>query len=404
MYHVRSLIEKWMDEKLIEGVYVMGKDYLEENLDDYSNWACDPRVINRKDKDIVELIFKVKTMASAYQLYVNQKEICTNNSIRITKKSTDMEYVQRVGFLTGPYVQLASPEEYVKEINSIANIDPGCIEIKKHVTHEKGVGSKVFMIYAIQSEAKEIDQKLFNAQFKRFKYASYKLSDSDQRLALMYKNDIINTKARFETLYNIKVSQVVYQGDKKTTLAEVILKASHGDEKLFLVLEQGSGKFKEHTNVVLNPKLKNRARQWLLTEYPLLTLPDCAPAKTSVVAESSQNKEKYDEDLKEFLSPSLSKVDVSKTKKYSTKLKSYAQALGIEIKHAEKSKEKGKNTKPVVQKNHHNEIQRSLQNQIKSLEMQLQMMSDLIKNICTIIMTDSDKKSQILLSLKDIQN
>ena len=82
-----------MDEKLIEGVYVMGEDYLEENLDDYSNWACDPRVINRKDKDIVELIFKVKTMASAYQLYVNQKEICTNNSIRITKKSTDMEYV-----------------------------------------------------------------------------------------------------------------------------------------------------------------------------------------------------------------------------------------------------------------------------------------------------------------------
>ena len=187
-------------------------------------------------------------------------------------------------------------------------------------------------------------------------------------------------------------------------MAEVILKASHGDEKLFLALEQGSGKFKEHTNVVLNPKLKNRARQWLLTEYPLLTLLDCAPAKTSVVAESSQNKEKYDEDLKEFLSSSLSKVDVSKTKKYSTKLKSYAQALGIEIKHAEKSKEKGKNTKPVVQKNHHNEIQNSLQNQIKSLETQLQMMSDLIKNICTIIMTDSDKKSQILLSLKDIQN
>ena len=62
------------------------------------------------------------------------------------------------------------------------------------------------MIYAIQSEAKEIDQKLFNAQFKRFKYASYKLSDSDQCLVLMYKNDIINTKARFETLYNIKVS------------------------------------------------------------------------------------------------------------------------------------------------------------------------------------------------------
>jgi len=100
----------------------------------------------------------------------------------------------------------------------------------------------------------------------------------------------------------------------------------------------------------------------------------------------------------------LLKVDVSKTKKYSTKLKSYAQALGIEIKHTEKSKEKGKNTKPVVQKNHHNEIQRSLQNQIKSLETQLQMMSNLIKNICTIIMTDSDKKSQILLSLKDIQN
>ena len=37
--------------------------------------------------------------------------------------------------------------------------------------------------------------------------------------------------------------------------------------KLFLAIEQGSGKNSKNTYVVINPKIRNRARQWLVEDY-----------------------------------------------------------------------------------------------------------------------------------------
>ena len=113
------------------------------------NWVAHPRIINKKKKDIVECVFQVKSSSKAYQLYQNQKDLCDKLSMKVSSKNTDMFYVQRIGFLTGPNVKLSSPMNYVQEINYKAEIDRGCVEIKKKVTFEKGTSSKVLMVCAI---------------------------------------------------------------------------------------------------------------------------------------------------------------------------------------------------------------------------------------------------------------
>ena len=50
-----------------------------------------------------------------------------------------------------------------------------------------------------------------------------------------------------------------------------------------------------------------------------------------MIAPTNPSKEKYDEDLKAFLTPKLTGVEATKSKKYSKKLKLYAEALGIAV-------------------------------------------------------------------------
>ena len=91
-----------------------------------------------------------------------------------------MEHVKRLGFIIGLYVQLALPKLYTQEINSKTGLDEGLIEIKKKITFERNIQSKILMICTTQNEAKETDQKLFNTTFEKFKYVSFKLSSLSQ--------------------------------------------------------------------------------------------------------------------------------------------------------------------------------------------------------------------------------
>ena len=73
----------------------------------------------------------------------------------------------------------------------------------------------------------------------------------------MHSNEMTNIKSRFETLYNVKLNDTVYQGIEQTTLEDILLKEKYGIHNLFLAIEQGCGKFSNHINVVLNPPVKD---------------------------------------------------------------------------------------------------------------------------------------------------
>ena len=97
-----------------------------------------------------------------------------------------------------------------------------------------------------------------------------------------------------------------------TTLENIILNAKYRDHLLFLAIEQGSGKSKDYTNIVLNPRIKEQARWWLISEYPLLTFESKETNGTSVISATNPINHKYDENLKKFLTPTSSKAEALK--------------------------------------------------------------------------------------------
>ena len=115
----------------------------------------------------------------------------------------------------------------------------------------------------------------------------------------------------------------------------------------------------------------------------------------SVIAVSSPEKAKYDEDLKEFLTPKLSKTEAMKTKKYGDKLKTYAQILGIAVQAPAKENKENKQLKKSKEKDLQSICKKNLQEEIKSLKNQVSMMNDLIKSICSVLIDNSDKKKRI---------
>jgi len=73
-------------------------------------WATEPKVIKRKKQVKVETIIHVKILLKAYGLYMNQKEYCDINELRVITKNTGLEYTKKIGFLSGTYVKLASQD------------------------------------------------------------------------------------------------------------------------------------------------------------------------------------------------------------------------------------------------------------------------------------------------------
>ena len=70
-------------------------------------------------------------------------------------------------------------------------------------------------------------------------------------------------------------------------------------------MEKGSGGFSDHVNIVLNPRVKFKAKKWLIEVYPTIIFRNQKENRTSVNGEEVMNSTKYNEDLKEFLKPIL---------------------------------------------------------------------------------------------------
>lgn len=133
---------------------------------------------------------------------------------------------------------------------------------------------------------------------------------------------------------------------------------------------------------------------------------DNTSSGTSVIAPSNASKEKYDNDLKEFLTPILSTKEARKTKTYGRKLKSYAEALGIEVQPQEV---KEKRNKKASKKN--NEVEspthsKALTEEIWALKTQIALLSELVANLCSLANYNDEKQKEInekLQAIKDLE-
>ena len=58
--------------------------------------------------------------------------------------------------------------------------------------------------------------------FEGFQYLSFKLDDSSARIGTIHANELINVRARFETLYRAKVNDEVIKDGKETRLDSLL--------------------------------------------------------------------------------------------------------------------------------------------------------------------------------------
>ena len=77
----------------------------------------------------------------------------------------------------------------------------------------------------------------------------------------MHLNELLNVKARFETLYKVNLNDKVVKEGKISTLGDLVLSVKDNKNNLFLTAEKGAGKNSNDVNIVLNPKVKNKARK-----------------------------------------------------------------------------------------------------------------------------------------------
>ena len=159
---------------MIDGVLGHDNKLLDSYFDQHDLWVVTPRIIRKKEYVMAESIVMVKSEISAFQLYHNQKDYCDKNHIKLSSKNTILEYTNKIGYLSDTYVKLASPKYYIQDLNRKLQIQEGRIDIKKEYTYEKGKRSKVLTVYAISSEAKEINERLCQVKFSRYRYISYK--------------------------------------------------------------------------------------------------------------------------------------------------------------------------------------------------------------------------------------
>ena len=124
---------------------------------------------------------------------------------------------------------------------------------------------------------------------------------------------------------------------------------------------------------------------------------------TSVDPEKCQGSWKYNENLKEFLKPTLMKINLNKNK-YGKRIKTYAQVLGIEAESQEEKKRKivneksttsvqhngNKSTKPNQQSE--SELNENLNEMIKGMTKQINELINLVQILVTTLVKDDEVK------------
>ena len=275
----------------------------------------DPKVVHWKTGVIVEIVSQLKTTTSACQLYQLEQEYCDRFTLHISTNNTKNAHTKRIGFIARTHVKLASTKYHHKELSIKGEIDNTLFELKKGNTAERGVKSKVLLACAAEEKAQEMSMNLQQITTKRCKFIPCKNATVQERLAAMQGNDVMNVKARHETINNAKLDDIIYADKKHYYLEDYILDAKHNDQPLFLAVEPGLGGYENNSQAALNPRMKCKAREWLVVVHPTISFTFANDNKSSMNAEEFRNACECDESLKEFLSPILNQKEAKRMKK-----------------------------------------------------------------------------------------
>ena len=157
----------------------------------------------------------------------------------------------------------------------------------------------------------------------------------------MYCNEMKNVKARCETLFNVRKTQLIETNDETLSVEQLIRNIKVNKDHLFLDVEQGPGKFTNDVHVVINHMRKKEAISWIVQKHVLVNISDGFEHKTSIRQDiiRTTNATKSQEELRAFLHPALQSPEANKTKRFKHKRKSHAEVTWLENVACNKEKE-----------------------------------------------------------------
>ena len=159
---------------------------------------------------------------------------------------------------------------------------------------------------------------------------SHKSNASDNYIGAMHCNDVINIKAKCKTLISASLDErILVESRRQKTLELMLITVQEGNDKLFLAVDQGIGNHKDNIIVIINPKMTKKAKQWIASKHPKLEFKEAKEYKSLINEEQCKIDNKHNEDLREFLRPTLENEEAKQNKVFGKSMKSYAQALGI---------------------------------------------------------------------------
>ena len=150
---------------------------MREKLDDHAqDWVIDHRVIFKKKIIVAETHLHLKTALKVFQLHRAVKDLCEKRHIKIEEKKLIEGFTKKIGFILGPHVETASNEHYATQLVESINESMDALEVKKQVTFERKLRSKVLIVHGLEDEANRIDMELSCKKHHGFRNASYERS------------------------------------------------------------------------------------------------------------------------------------------------------------------------------------------------------------------------------------
>ena len=87
---------------------------------------------------------------------------------------------------------------------------------------------------------------------------------------------------RYETLFNVKLKDMVKFKDDDYLLGQLLKEVNYNNCLLFLAAEQGAGRYENDMHIVVNPRVKVKAKQWILDVHPKVKISDNYDNKTLI--------------------------------------------------------------------------------------------------------------------------
>lgn len=275
---VKDILQEWLDEEHITEIILTDGERCSTIEEEFGNFARYYAKVKKEGKKRVKYTTFIRVMQKKpiRTLTKNLKTRLAQADAWIFAKFSNAEHVRRLGFIGGVNVKHSYVIWYMSALTDIAHLKRGVIEIRAERTYAQSYNAKTYVVYAIHSEAQEVDELLTSKLVMNVlndlhvTYVSFKKSTSELVMKQLHWTQLLNRPIKYETLNNVYLHTLVTNktSGKCQPLRQMLMnvKTDNG-RSLFISVEQGRSLSRKHEVFLLYyPSMKQLVNKWV-TEH-----------------------------------------------------------------------------------------------------------------------------------------